>query len=77
MKKGKIEKDASGKPIITCNFHNSKFSMEDGSCTAWCTGVLGLPNTGFLGNVMKMGSEGKPATAYPVKVEGKTIFVTI
>lgn len=38
MKKGKIDVEQGGVPTITCNFHNSKFSLEDGKCTAWCTG---------------------------------------
>eukprot|EP01035_Chromulina_nebulosa_P036812 gene36812-49649_t len=49
MKKGKIEKDAAGNPTITCNFHNSVFSLSDGSCTAWCTGILG--NSGKFSSV--------------------------
>ena len=35
MKKGAIDVE-NGKATITCNFHNSKFSLEDGSCTQWC-----------------------------------------
>ena len=31
MKKGPIGMDADGVPTITCNFHNSAFSLEDGS----------------------------------------------
>ena len=42
MKKGAIDVQ-NGTPTITCNFHNSKFSLTDGSCKSWCTGVLGLP----------------------------------
>lgn len=34
MKKGAITVE-NGQPTITCNFHNSKFSLNDGACTAW------------------------------------------
>ena len=34
MKKGQITVE-NGQPTITCNFHNSKFSLNDGACTAW------------------------------------------
>ena len=69
MKKGKIEIE-NGTPTITCNFHNSKFSIEDGKCTAWCTGVLGMPNSGFLGGMMGAvgGEKNTPATTYKVSI---------
>lgn len=34
MKTGEIS-SASGTPTITCKFHNSQFSLEDGSCKQW------------------------------------------
>ena len=75
---GKISVE-QGVPVITCNFHNSKFSLEDGSCKAWCTGVFGLPNTEFFAGVSgKFGGEkNSPATTYPVTVEDGKIFVDL
>lgn len=71
MKKGAIGTDETGQPTITCNFHNSKFSLKDGSCQQWCSGVLGIPNTGFFANAMGKlgGAEKSPATVYPVTVD--------
>ena len=68
MKKGKIEIE-NGTPTITCNFHNSKFSIEDGKCTAWCTGVLGV-QSGFVGGLMgAVGAQkNTPATTYKVTI---------
>jgi nitrite reductase/ring-hydroxylating ferredoxin subunit len=34
MKKGPITVE-NGEPTITCNFHNSKFELNTGKCTAW------------------------------------------
>jgi nitrite reductase/ring-hydroxylating ferredoxin subunit len=78
MKKGAIDVE-NGVPTITCNFHNSKFSMVDGSCKVWCSGVMGMPGTGFLAGAMgKMGGkENSPATAYPVSNEDGKLFVEI
>ena len=49
MKQSKIGLDGDGEPTITCNFHNSVFSLNDGKCKAWCTGLMGIPGSGFLG----------------------------
>jgi len=77
MKKGAITSEG-GVPTITCNFHNSKFSMKDGSCQLWCDKVLGIPGTGFLAGAMGNvgGAKNSPADAYPVTVteEGKVLL---
>ena len=65
--------------IFRCNFHNSKFSLEDGSCKTWCSGVLGLPGTGFLAGAMGKvgGKENSPATVYAVSVEGDKLYLDL
>ncbi len=72
MKTGEISTGTDGQPTITCKFHNSQFNLNDGKCVSWCTGVMGVPGTGFLAGAMgKMGGkENSPATTYPVKVVG-------
>lgn len=78
MKKGVIEVKY-GVPTITCNFHNSVFDLNDGSCKQWCTSVLGIPNSGMFGSIM--GSVGRsrnsPATIYPVTVSEGRIYMDI
>ena len=77
MKKGKINKDSAGNPTITCNFHNSEFSLSDGSCKKWCSGVFGIPGSGFLAQASGKlgGKENSPATVYPCSVEDGAIFI--
>lgn len=79
MKKGKIDLDDNGNPQITCNFHNSKFSLEDGKCNKWCTGVLGIPNTGFIAGISGKfgGEENSPATTYKVLTDGDVAYLEI
>ena len=69
----------NGTPTITCNFHNSKFSLNDGKCTAWCTGALGIPGTGFLVKAMGNlgGATNSPATVYPVTVTDGKLFLEL
>ena len=78
MKKGAINSTPNG-PTITCNFHNSVFSLEDGSCKQWCSSVLGIPGTGFLASVSSKfgGSANSPATVYPVTIEDQKLFLDI
>jgi len=77
MKKGKIEVE-DGVPTITCSFHNSKFSLNDGKCVQWCTGVLGQKND-FLGGIMGSvgGEKNSPAKIYDVEVVDGKIMLNI
>ena len=69
----------NGQATITCNFHNSKFALEDGKCTAWCTGAFNIPGTGFLGKAMGNfgGATNSPATVYRVEVTDGKIFLNV
>jgi nitrite reductase/ring-hydroxylating ferredoxin subunit len=64
-----------GVPTLRCNFHNSIFSMEDGECLTWCSGVLGIKGTeGMAGLIGKFGGQANsPAKAYKVTVSGGRI----
>lgn len=77
MKTGEIEVGDNGVPTITCKFHNSKFQLNDGTCTEWCTGVLGIKNTGFFGDIMSNvgGERNTPAKTYTVMIENNNIFI--
>lgn len=66
MKKGKIEAGEDGVPVITCNFHNSCFKMDSGTCTKWVTGALGQENGLIAGFMSKVGSEKTDVKAYSV-----------
>lgn len=66
MKKGKISMDENGTPTLTCNFHNSCFSLESGTCTKWVTGALGVQNSFVSGLMGKVGSEKQDIKAYSV-----------
>lgn len=68
MKKGKIEDGPEG-VTLTCNFHNSCFSMKDGSCKSWVTGVLGFQNPLASGVMGKLGGRKSDIRAYEVTVE--------
>eukprot|EP01035_Chromulina_nebulosa_P022316 gene22316-28900_t len=63
MKKGAIEKSED----------------EDGSCKTWCSGVLGIPNTGFFASVSGKfgGKENSPATVYPVTIEDGKVYIEL
>jgi nitrite reductase/ring-hydroxylating ferredoxin subunit len=78
MKKGSIGM-SGGSPTITCNFHNSVFDLNDGSCKEWCTGVLGIPNSGMFGNIMGAvgGAKNSPATTYLVTVSEGKVYIDI
>jgi len=78
MKKGAITATPSG-PTITCNFHNTIFSLEDGSCKQWCTKVLGIPGTEFVANAFGKvgGAPNSPATTYPVISDDGKLFVQL
>ena len=65
MKKGKISVD-EGTPTLTCNFHNSCFSLETGACTKWVTGALGVKSGLIAGIMGKVGGEQKDIKAYTV-----------
>ena len=70
MKRGNIEADAAEGALLTCNFHNSKFSCKTGKCTQWVTGALGFQNdlvAGIMGNV---GQQKTDIKAYSVKDNG-------
>lgn len=70
MKKGKISVDeVSGKPTLTCSFHNSCFEMKTGKCTKWVTGALGTQNELISGIMSNLGSEQKDIIAYHVSEE--------
>jgi hypothetical protein len=53
--------------------------LNDGKCTAWCTGVFNLPGSGFLGNALSNfgGQENSPATVYKVEVSDGKLFIQI
>lgn len=57
-----------GEPTITCKFHNSKFELATGKCTAWSESVFGIKGTegiaGFVGGFG--GAKDSPATVFPV-----------
>jgi len=57
-----------GEPTITCKFHNSKFELSTGKCTAWSESVFGIKGTegiaGFVGGFG--GAKDSPATVFPV-----------
>eukprot|EP00607_Mallomonas_marina_P003749 CAMPEP_0182428054 /NCGR_PEP_ID=MMETSP1167-20130531/20987_1 /TAXON_ID=2988 /ORGANISM="Mallomonas Sp, Strain CCMP3275" /LENGTH=96 /DNA_ID=CAMNT_0024610699 /DNA_START=280 /DNA_END=570 /DNA_ORIENTATION=- len=78
MKRGAIETTSDG-PVITCNFHNSKFSMETGECKQWCTAVMGIPGSemfaGFSGKFG--GAKNSPATTYLVTLEDGKLYVDV
>eukprot|EP00977_Amphora_coffeiformis_P012615 scaffold3181_cov167-Amphora_coffeaeformis.AAC.4 len=65
MKKGKISTE-DGTPTLTCNFHNSCFSLETGACTKWVTGALGVQNKFVSGLMGKVGAEKQDIKAYSV-----------
>lgn len=65
MKKGKISNE-DGTPTLTCNFHNSCFRLEDGACTKWVTGALGMENSFVSGLMGKVGGEQSDIKAYNV-----------
>ena len=78
MKRGKITiGDDFKDPLITCNFHNSEFSLRDGSCKTWCSKVMGVPGTEWLADISsKMGApEFSPAIVYKVSVENDRVIV--
>ena len=79
MKTGAIGPDATGQPVITCKFHNSKFNLEDGKCITWCSGVMGIPGTEKVAGAMGKfgGKEKSPATVYPVEVEDGQVYVQL
>eukprot|EP01041_Mallomonas_annulata_P007939 gene7939-16265_t len=78
MKKGAITETPEG-PTITCNFHNSAFSLSNGECKQWCQAVLGIPGTGFLAGVSGKfgGAANSPATVYPVTLNDGKVFIEI
>lgn len=66
MKKGKVTSEG-GEPTLVCNFHNSCFRLQDGKCTKWVTGALGLQNGLVAGIMSKVGSDQQDIKAYTVK----------
>lgn len=68
MKRGKIEDGPDG-VTLTCNFHNSCFSMKDGSCKKWVSGVLGVKNSFAAGLMGKVGGKQSDLKAYTVTVQ--------
>merc|ERR1711871_1642204 len=80
MKRGKIIEDSENDDInIRCNFHNSEFSIKDGSCTVWCAKVLGIPGTQRLAELSgKIGGDKKSsATTYKVEVQDGRVYLWI
>ena len=80
MKRGTIEVDKdSGEACITCNFHNSKFSLADGECKVWCNQVFGIPGTEGVAKLLGKigGAKGTPATVYPIEQVGERVFVRL
>ena len=79
MKNAKIGIEDDGIPIITCTIHNSKFSLEDGSCKGWCQGLLGIPGTGFIGAVASNvgNKENTPAIVYKVSIDGDKLYIDV
>lgn len=80
MKRGKIIKgDNANDPTITCNFHNSEFSLKDGSCKIWCSKVMGVPGTEWIAKMSsKFGAkEFSPATVYKVEIENERVVVLL
>ena len=81
MKRGPIllgEKEGDD-PTITCNFHNSVFSLKDGSCKTWCSAVMGLPGTQWLASASgKLGGlQNSPAEVYIVTVSQGRVIVSL
>ena len=80
MKRGKITENAdNGEINIRCNFHNSQFSMKDGSCKVWCEKVLGIPGTQRLAELSgKIGGDrGTSATTYKVEVQEGRVCIWV
>ncbi|KAL1495534.1 hypothetical protein AB1Y20_016898 [Prymnesium parvum] len=67
MKRGKIADGPDG-VTLTCNFHNSCWSMADGSCKKWVTGALGFENALAAGVMGSVGGAKSDIKAYDVTV---------
>lgn len=77
MKRGRIEETIEEGPTITCNFHNSKFSLENGECKDWCPRCFYIPGTEFIAQATAKsgGPEWSSAKVYPVEiVEGRIVI---
>jgi nitrite reductase/ring-hydroxylating ferredoxin subunit len=77
MKRGTISSGVNGDdPTITCNFHNSVFSLNDGSCKTWCSKVMGIPGTEWIASASGKfgGLEYSPATVYKVSIENDRVI---
>lgn len=75
MKRGAITVEG-GEPVITCNFHRSKFSMASGVCKVWSDSVFGIPGTEGLGSFVG-GLGGAKDSPVGLELVGLSVYVCV
>lgn len=69
---GKLEGNS-----IVCPWHNSKFNLCSGANEDWVTGAFGVKMPAWSRNVIAMGRQPQPITAYPVTEEDGKLYIEL